>query len=218
LGGKGDKVGKKAATINRVVANLQAVLNWAANPHRKHIAFNPLAGLERLPQIDSEEKTRYLTADERERLEAALIAREDRLRKEMGIMQEGMFFDYFRPLVILAFNTGVRRGTLLNLKWSGIDFNSDPPMLLIRPQISKSNKINRVPLNDDAVFILGAWEKQQNAKSDALVFPSPKTGNVIKEIKRSWLRLMKEAEIESFRFHDTRHDFASQLLMRRKEH
>jgi integrase len=204
--------GRKAATINRVIANLQAALNWAASPHRKHIAFNPLIGLERLPQIDSEEKTRYLTDEERERLEAALIAREERLRRKMGNKQRGMFFDYFRPFVILALNTGVRRGILLNLKWSDVDFNSEPPMLLLRPQISKSNKINHVPLNDDAVFILQAWKEQLHAKPGDLVFPSPKTGGVIKEIKRSWLRLMEDAKIENFRFHDTRHDFASQLL------
>ena len=32
-------------------------------------------------------------------------------------------------------------------------------------------------------------------------------------IKRSWARVLKAAQIEKFRWHDLRHDFASQLVI-----
>ena len=49
---------------------------------------------------------------------------------------------------------------------------------------------------------------------DDLVFPSPKNGKKLDNCDSSWRKLLKEANIENFRWHDMRHDFASQLAMR----
>jgi len=47
-----------------------------------------------------------------------------------------------------------------------------------------------------------------------LVFPSPKTGKKLDNCQSSWEAILKRAGIENFRWHDMRHDFASQLVMR----
>ena len=45
-----------------------------------------------------------------------------------------------------------------------------------------------------------------------LVFPGTK-GKRIVDVKTAWAKLLRQAGIESFRWHDMRHDFASRLVM-----
>jgi site-specific recombinase XerD len=45
------------------------------------------------------------------------------------------------------------------------------------------------------------------------VFPSQKTGEKMGGCKSAWESLMKRSQIVNFRWHDMRHDFASQLVM-----
>ncbi|MBA6130098.1 tyrosine-type recombinase/integrase, partial [Pseudomonas juntendi] len=46
-----------------------------------------------------------------------------------------------------------------------------------------------------------------------LLFPS-QTGGVMDNVKKSWDGVLKEANISSFRWHDLRHTFASNLAMK----
>ena len=69
-------------------------------------------------------------------------------------------------------------------------------------------------INDTAYDVLSKW-KEQSGKIDpsTLVFSSPKTGAKFTTCKTAWGTLMKKAQIDNFRWHDMRHDFASQLVM-----
>ena len=49
---------------------------------------------------------------------------------------------------------------------------------------------------------------------EKLVWPSDITGVKLVNIKRQWAQLMEKSEIEDFRFHDLRHDYASRLCMK----
>ena len=217
--------GSKAATINRLVVALKALVNWAVN--HDLIKENPLARLGRLKERDSNTKVRYLSDDERVRLMAALDAREDRIRAERESHNEwltqrgqkgmpelnGKFADYLKPMVLVSLCSGLRQGSLFGLKWDDIDFFTRT--MTIRPDNAKPEKILQLPMNSVVVETLTAW-KEQNApiKDKALIFPSPVSGEVMNNVKKSWGALLKEAKIENFRWHDMRHDFASQLAMK----
>jgi len=217
--------GRVAATVNKNIVALKAALNWGVK--HGYIELNPLEKLEPLKEYDSDVKLRYLSDDERERLMTALDAREKKLREarinhneflvERGrpLMPEldGEFADYIKPMVLLSLHTGMRRGNLFSLLWGDVDFESNTIML--RAAVSKAGKTLRIPLNSLAVKLLTSWKAQSaNTASDAYVFPSPVSGAMLNNVKKAWAGVLKAAQIENFRWHDMRHNFASQLVMK----
>ena len=215
----------KAVTVNRKVGLLKAALNWGV----KHglLEGNPIAAITPLREDDSEKKVRYLSDEERERLYAALDAREARLREErarhnqwlkergrplLPDLKKAPFADYFKPMILLALNTGVRRNALFSLVWGDVDF--ERRVLTLRAATAKSGRSGYVPLNKTAMKVLTLWRKQNKASGEnALVFPSPKGGGRMDNCNSAWAKLLKKAGIVNFRWHDMRHDFASRLVM-----
>ncbi|MDL2263659.1 site-specific integrase [Synergistaceae bacterium OttesenSCG-928-I11] len=222
---KRTKMGRKAATLNRLIVALKASLNWAVK--HKIIESNPLDGLERLKEHDSDKKIRYLSPDERQRLMLALDNRERRLREErkshndwlrqrgLEVKSElaGQFVDHLKPLVLISLNSGIRQGSLFGLLWSDVDFATETVML--RGENNKPGHTTHLPVNSIVTQTLRAWREQSRSiKDSALVFPSPVTGKKLDNVNKSWAAVLKEAEIKNFRWHDMRHDFASQLVMK----
>jgi integrase len=217
--------GNKAASVNRVVASLKSAFSWGLK--NGLLETNPLALVTPLKERDSKTIARFLSEDEYNRLEAALIAREEKMRRgrnsgnqwcdERKYHQKpkitGEFADFLRPAVLLSLNTGIRRGALFALKWGDVDL--DQQTITLRGDDAKSGKTTRLPLSDDAVDVLTSWKAQSKETGpDSLIFPSPKTGEVIGEPRRSWESVLRAAGIENFRWHDLRHTFASWLVMR----
>ena len=217
--------GIKAATCNRRLAALKAAFNWGVK--REYLESNPLARLEKLPEHDSDIKVRYLTDEERMRLMSALDEREKKMRSgrqshnrwlsERGqpLMPEldGEFADHFKPMILISLYTGMRQGNLFALRWGDIDF--DTKTLRLRAAATKSGKNHDLPMNSKVIAVLQAWRRQsKKVTADSLVFPSPVSGKMLNNVKKAWLAVLRDAGIENFRWHDMRHDFASQLVMK----
>ena len=216
--------GRKAATLNRQVTALKATLSWALD--REFIERKPLEKLGRLSEADSERKVRYLSTDERERLFNALDAREERFkmgrdshnqwshereRSALPRLRALHFVDHLKPMVIVSLNTGIRQGALFRLRWSDVDFQE--AILTVRAANSKNEKTVHIPMNETLTNTLKDWKEQTTDDGEKLVFPSPKSGDVMDSCKSAWARLLKDAGITNFRWHDMRHDFASCLVM-----
>jgi site-specific recombinase XerD len=218
--------GLKSSSINRRITALKAAVNWAKK--RKIIQTNPILELERQAEDDTVSKVRYLTKEERARLMAALDAREKEMRRahaghndlsEMGEHEtmrqfgEGEFADHLKPIVLLSLSTGIRRNAILSLEWRDVNF--DERTIMVRAATSKSGKQYYSPMNKIAFNTLSKWKSQAKRTSPgSLVFPSPQTGNKMGDCRTSWENLVKAANVENFRWHDMRHDFASQLVMK----
>lgn len=217
--------GTKAATCNRRLAALKAALNWGVK--REYLESNPLARLEKLPEHDSDVKVRYLTDEERMRLMSALDEREKKMRsgrqshnrwlaeRGQALIPEldGEFADHLKPMILISLYTGMRQGNLFALRWGDIDF--DTKTLRLRAAASKTGKNHDLPMNSKVIAALQAWRRQsKKVAADSLVFPSPVSGKMLNNVKKAWLAVLRDAGIENFRWHDMRHDFASQLVMK----
>jgi integrase len=215
------KAPAKPSTVNRDLAALKAALTKAVE--WEILEQHPLTKV-KLSQVDTAGVVRYLSDAERKALETALTRREATKREErakantwrqergypaMADLVEQVYIDYLHPAVIVSLNTGLRQGELLSLTWANIDLVGQ--QLSIHGANAKSGKTRHVPLNSEALLALTAWHKQ-SPTSDILVFPGT-NGKKKVDVKTAWARLLKDAKIDNFRWHDMRHDFASQLVM-----
>lgn len=211
--------GAAPATVNRDVAALSGVFShWVANTAG---AEHPLAGLEAL-DVPDDETVRYLSDDESKRLRQALADRDTEAAAarargnqhraardyELKPTIEG-YCDHMTPMVLLSLNTGLRQGELFSLTWKQVDL--ERRTLTVLASHSKGNSTRTVPLNDEAMAVMTAIRPEAAA---GLVFKSPVTGERFDNVKKAWAEITKAAKVPDLRWHDLRHDFASQLVMR----
>ena len=214
------KAGRKPATVNRDIDRVRGVLSRALE--WGFLSDHPLKAVKRAKGVDNS-RVRYLTSDEEGRLRDALSAREAErraarerhnawhsARESIGLSQwpETGFTDHLLPIVLLAMNTGMRRGELFGLAWT--DVNLDGALLTVTAGNAKSRKARHLPLNAEALEVLTRWKDQGDGKG--LVFPGIGGGRLT-NIKKSWEGIVHDAKLADFRFHDLRHDFASKLVM-----
>lgn len=218
------KGGAAKGTVNRDVALLKAALSravdWDLLPSSPLLKVKPL-------KVDVLHRVRYLADDEEIRLLKALEERESRMREgrrsgnrwrrereyqELPDYGIHGFVDHLRPCVLLAMNTGMRRGEIFSLRWSSV--NWERKHVTVVGAYAKSGKTRHIPLNTIALAILDNWFKQRGKPAgDQLVFPS-RLGKQMDNLQSSWTEVLKAARIDDFRFHDLRHHFASKLAMR----
>jgi integrase len=112
---------------------------------------------------------------------------------------------YLRSIVECAIMTGMRRGEILGLKWDQVRNG------FIYLDKTKTNEARQMPISDDLDLIFKGIRKDQHLTSKH-VFTY--MGERVQEIKRSFKTALKRAGIQNFRFHDLRHTFASQVLLK----
>lgn len=113
--------------------------------------------------------------------------------------------DYLKSIVECALNTGMRKGEILNLKWDQI---RDGQIYLTE---TKTNEARQVPINDDLSAVFKQIRKKHHLTSE-YVFTYQ--GKRVDSVKVGFNAAVKRAGVTDFRFHDLRHTFASQLIMK----
>ncbi|NIO50013.1 MAG: tyrosine-type recombinase/integrase [Candidatus Aminicenantes bacterium] len=141
--------------------------------------------------------------------------------KEVGFFQERQYLmrildkeeikrlitvasDPLRAMIILALNSGMRKGEIFNLRWSDVDFADS----YIYIKESKSNLMRKVPMNTVVVATLKSIKRESD-----YVFPGPRTKGRYSDIFYPFKKACEKAGIKDMRFHDLRHSAATLMVM-----
>ncbi|MBU2541336.1 MAG: tyrosine-type recombinase/integrase [Candidatus Omnitrophica bacterium] len=127
------------------------------------------------------------------------------LEKEEIIKLLAKCSKHLKPIVIVALNTGMRRGEILNLKWQDCDFRRG----IIHLLNTKNGDKREIPMNEKVKTALIRTKKHSESP---YVFCNDK-GEPYGNVRKSFFTAMRKAGIINFRFHDLRHSFASHLVM-----
>lgn len=193
-------------TINGIVTFVQAVLNYGVE--NGFIKENPVLKFRKLPQVKP--KIHFLNE-----VQIPIFI-------ELAKLHTPTYYTFFYT----ALFTGMRRGELLGLEWSDIDFKK--AKITINKQIYKgvkqATKTNKERVIDIPENLLKVLKQHRNTNTvlSKLVFHN-KEGKPIHPynmehayfhplIKKCNEILDEENKIEKLRFHDLRHTYATYLL------
>lgn len=187
-----------SATVNRYLASLSSVFNFALN--MGHVDRHPIKGGQVSKLEETNGRRRILTAEEEDKL----IAEADRSS-----------WPAMALFLRLALTTGARKSELRNLRWSDIDLNRRVAVL---PK-TKNGEQRTIPLVMSVRDALTQAKKVRPLNSD-LVFFDPKKPERPKPIDSVWKHVRSRAGLEADRedsldrvvLHSARHTAATKLI------
>lgn len=174
-------------TVNRELATLSHLMNWARR--LGYAETNPVQNVRRF----------------RENLEAWSSLGDEEVRSLLRSCRSAAGrAPHLYPMVLLALDTGLRKGELLALRWKNVD--------LVRCEIlverSKTRNRSVLPLTRRSAKALHALPRPASR-----LFCRP-DGTPLADVRRSFQTALQRASLPSIRWHDLRHTFASTLVRR----
>ena len=174
----------KPATVNKELATLKHLYTLAMK--WKYVSQNPVREVKLLKEPPG--RLRYLLPEQYFRLLHACALHSPTLK----------------AIVVSARNTGMRQGEILGLTWADVNLRERTVTL----KHTKNNELRVVPINDTLLAEFRALPRP--LAPQAQIFD----GWTRQALTMAFRRATRRAGIADFRFHDLRHDFASQLVMR----
>ena len=173
------------ATLRRELAVLSSAINHASKEWGIFVSTNPVTAIS-VPRT-ANARSRRLEADKQNRL---LSASNGELRR----------------IIIIALETGMRRGEILQIRRSHIDFNLQT---LLIPR-TKTDTPRTIPLSSMAVVSL----KEQISISGNItpIRETPLFSLLPDSLSQAFRRLCRRLDIQNLHFHDLRHEATSRLF------
>jgi len=175
-------------TVNRELQVLRHLFNQAAS-WDKFFNKNPVSESGLLSLNNQVE--RILTYEEEQRLFSAAPA-------------------HFKAILVCALNTGMRKGEIITLKWSNVNFNNN--LITIDHVNNKSKRTKRIPINSTLKQLL--LEQKLKSGGNEYVYLNSNNEPYTRQdsLNRVFERVKKLANIMGLRFHDLRHTAATRMI------
>jgi len=207
---KGKTITKRIspATVNRELGVLSKIFSIAID--NKKAKENPVAKVEKLKVTNKLE--RHMTAEEQDRFIKFCNHNYSYMNVSKAELEKitkrfrSYSYDHVRDIALICLNTGMRRSEVLNLTWDCVDLSAN----MLCALNTKNGLKNDIPINNIVKNIL---LERHNTKADNIyVFTNPETGTKYGNIRKAFMTVCKMANVPNFRFHDTRHTFASRAI------
>lgn len=177
-----------ASTIRSHQKRLSEMLDWAVR--RGYITTRPEIRFDRV----SNKRERVLSRDEEKRLLTHAAP-------------------HLQTLIIAAVDTGMRKGEMLALLFSDIDWENN--RIRLRWETTKSQKERHVPISTARLRTRLLFQRLdasgEQKPDDAHVF-SNEAGEQIKAFRNAFNAAKRRAKISGLRWHDLRHSYATRLV------
>ncbi len=170
-------------TVNREIGQLSSVFQFAVR--LKKIKENPCRTVANFRSDDG--RTRIVTSEEEGQILAAMT----------GKMEK------FRPFVVLALYTGMRRGEMLKLEWKHINFETGT--ITLTGDITKNRRPRVLPMVESVRSVLLELRPKEDASGG--IFESILPGKVSQAITK----VTRGLGLSDVCLHSLRHTFASRL-------
>jgi integrase len=169
----------KPATVNRELACLKTIFSKAVKNGKAE--RNPTHGVKLLKENNI--RDRVISLEEYARLLAHALP-------------------YLKPIIKLAYHTGMRLGEILGLTWGQMDLKEG--FITLAPEDCKTNEGRLVPL---APELVEAFKAMPRGLPGVKVFT--RNGAPVISIRDAFESACQQAEIDNFHFHDLRHSFVN---------
>ena len=182
---RGTKI--KIATVNRELALLRSILNFAIQ--NEWLTRNPFILAKGVISISSEtQRDRVLSFEQESQLLSVCTGSRRHLK----------------AILICALDTAMRRGEIFKMKWEDVNFVSAE--IYIPQRNTKTEDARVVGITPRLKEELEKLWEQSPKDKEKLVF------GITNTIKTSFGSACKEAEISDFRFHDCRHTATTRMI------
>ena len=184
--GKPSERQRSIGTVHKELSLLRRVFNVAvANGWIIRSPF--VMGNSLINPGDEKHRERILTREEEEKLLAVCTGAKAHLR----------------PIILMALDTGMRRGEMFKLKWSDIDFENG--IINIKAFNTKTMRQRQVAITSRLDQELEALWNRSTRNPDDLIFG-------VANVKKAFSRARIVAGLPDLRFHDLRHTHATRLV------
>lgn len=187
-------------TLNRELETLKRIINYAVACGR--LQFNPIA---RAPKLQ-------------EAPPRSTVLEDEIFEQLLAIARQTKRWSYVEAILLVAFDTGMRKGEVLNLRREQIDWSTG--VVRLGEADTKTNKARVVALQArtlaalKTVPVVMVMGQDKKLHASPFVFANPRTGAARVEFRRVWRLILAKAGLGDVWIHDLRHSFCT--LARRR--
>jgi integrase len=179
-------------TVNRELNTIKNLFRKAVE--WRYLSQSPAAEVRRIKT--GKQPFRFLSSEEIETLLDACAQRHNH---------------HFSGIVVMALNTGMRKGEILTLRWDNVDMKRGVITVASgKDGHTKNYESRTLPMNRSLMEFL----MNHPRRLDTPYVFSGQSGKPFSKTNYHFVRAVKRAGIPHVRFHDLRHTFASHLVMK----